>query len=336
MLVSMPDFTLRLGLVWLLVPALPACTKGPPATGTTAPPGSGSTDATEGMPSPPSSTGTSDGTPGLDSTSSEDPSTSGSTGSTGEPTITRIAEFVAAVHGMAVDAEGRLWFSDSFTALDTTARVYRLEPPYTGKPEPTSISGPRPAGLAFVDGALHVCDVGAGTVTRYDDVLAPTQTWSMASPWNVAALPSGDLVAVTFDDRLLRLGADGTVDEAISDLAAPFDLAPTPAGALWISEQGAGPGEPGRLARWSTEGEIELETRHAWANPEGLAVDPQGNLWVAETELQQLLRVSPDGEVELMAEVDGLPIVITPLPSGDLLVSVTGPAPHLLRVELGG
>lgn len=340
--------SLRFGLAWSLTLALVSCAKSPPATGSTTPTGAGSTEASGSTHGASSSTGadsadSTEGAPGtsgsttLAGTTGADPTTTDSTGEpTTRPTITRIADFFAAVHGMAVDDDGLLYFSDSFTALDTTARIYRLEPPYTGPPEATPLSGPRPAGLAFIDGDLHVCDVGAGTVTRYDAALTPVQTWVVPSPWNVAPLASGDRVVVTFDDRLFALLPDGTVQQRLADLGAPFDLAPTPADAVWISEQGAGgPGQPGRLAQWNAQGAITLEARYPWANPEGLAFDPQGDLWVAETERQELLRVSPRGDVELMAEVDGLPIVITPLPAGDLLVSVTGPDPHLLRVEFG-
>ncbi|MEM9457430.1 MAG: hypothetical protein AAGF11_24835 [Myxococcota bacterium] len=337
---------LRFGLAWSLTLWLAACAESPPAAGSTTPTGTGSTGGSGSTQAASSSTGAGSadsteeapGTSGsttLAGTTGADPTTTDSGGETTiRPTITRIADFVAAVHGMAVDDDGLLYFSDTFTVLDTTARVYRLEPPYIGQPEATALSGPRPAGLAFIDGDLHVCDVDAGTVTRYNAALVSTQTWVVPSPWNVAPLASGERVVVTFDNRLFALLPDGTVQERLTDLGAPFDLAPTPAGAVWISEQGAGgPGQPGRLAQWDARGAMILEARYPWANPEGLAFDPQGDLWVAETERQELLRVSPQGEVELMAQIDGLPIVITPLPSGDLLVSVTGPKPHLLQVE---
>ncbi len=247
------------------------------------------------------------------------------------PTVTRVADFVAAVHGMAVAPDDTLYFSDSFQQLAAPPAIYRLAAPYDGTPEPTGLTGARPAGLEFIEGDLVVCDVGAGTVTRYDPELRPRRSWAVAAPWNVAPTPTGWL-AVTHGNELVALDQDGGAVVLGSDLRAPFDLAPTRDGSVWISEQGAGQGEPGRLVRWGPDATVVAEARYEWDNPEGLALAPDGALWVAETEQRALLRVSLDGEVEHMHDVEGLPIVIATTASRDLLVSVTGPSPHLLRV----
>ncbi len=249
------------------------------------------------------------------------------------PTISHAGSFPAAVHGMAIDAEGRLYLSDSFNTLGTSSQIYRQDPPHTHDPRPTALPVTQPAGLEFFDDHLLVCDLGGHQVTRYDRELEPTQTWAIQTPWNVGRSASGELLVVTYDGRLLRLGPDDTTEILVEGLAAPFDLAPTPEGPVWISEQGSAPGEAGRVALWTLDGEMVREIAHPWATPEGLALDPEGNLWIAETEGRQLLRASVDGEVEVMAEVEGLPVVIATMPSGDLLVSVTGPSPHLLRVR---
>ncbi|MEM6991465.1 MAG: hypothetical protein AAF721_13235 [Myxococcota bacterium] len=247
-------------------------------------------------------------------------------------TVTEVGPFVAAVHGMAVLADESLLFADSYAQLSKPAAVYRLAPPYSGTPQATDLEATTPAGITAVGSEVLLCDVGAGTVRRLDADLVVLQTWAVSAPWNAEVLPSGELAVVTFGNELLRLGDDGSVEQGLANLMAPFDLQPASDETLWVSEQGNGADAPGRLARWDLNTEARQDVDYTWANPEGMALDGSGDLWVAETERHELVRVSPAGEVVEVHAVDGLPIVMAPLASGALLVSVTGPRPHLLRV----
>ncbi len=46
--------------------------------------------------------------------------------------ITEISPFPSAVHGMVVDDDSTLYFSDTFTSYGNPSAVYFLEYPYTG------------------------------------------------------------------------------------------------------------------------------------------------------------------------------------------------------------
>ncbi len=250
-----------------------------------------------------------------------------------KPVITEVGAFPKGVHGMAVDDDGTLFFSDSFGALDKVRQIYRLEPPFDGKPKPTTIQAKLPAGLLFRDGDLFVCDVKAGSVRRFDGGLKLVETWSVPAPWNLAAYGKQMLISVTNKGSVVRLSPGGKVEELASGLDAPFAVAATDS-AVWISEQVKEPTSPGRVALWGLDGQTRVVSQHPWKNPEGLAIGPSGDLWVADTELGQLLRVAADGKVEVVATDLGLPVCVTTTPKGDLLVNVSGKNARLLRVEL--
>lgn len=249
------------------------------------------------------------------------------------PEVELVASFIAGVHGMALRADGTLFFSDSFGQYDKVRRVYALAPPYGDEPQPTAIVGETPAGLAFIDGLLYVCDVQAGTVTAHDESLAVVATWSVGGPWNIVHHPSVGLVVVTYDGRVAKLEPNGKVTELFGGGLAPFGLAVDAKGGLWMSEQGAEQGDPGRITRRGAGGAIEQEIAYPWANPEGLAIGADGALWIAETERGELLRVDEEGRVEVIKAELTLPVVVAPAPNGDLFVSTGGTAPALLRVR---
>jgi sugar lactone lactonase YvrE len=249
------------------------------------------------------------------------------------PVVELVAPFTAGVHGMALSPDGTLFFSDSFGRRDKVRRVYTLASPYDGEPRPTTIVGATPAGLAFIGGSLYVCDVGAGTVTAYDASFAVVAAWSVKEPWNVARHPSLGLVTVTHDGRVAKLAPDGGVTELFGGGLAPFALAVDAKGGLWMSEQGAAQGDPGRVTRREADGAIAEEIAYPWANPEGLAIGADGLLWIAETERGELLRVAADDRVEVIKAGLTLPVIVTAAPDGALFVSTGGAAPELLRVR---
>lgn len=251
------------------------------------------------------------------------------------PSIERIAALYPAIHGMAVSPDGALWFADSFKSRSDPPEVFRLDPPYDADPDPTGLRGTIPAGMAFIRGRLWACDAGDGTLTRYDVSLRAEQTWQIQGAWNVAPAGEDRWLVTTFGNEVVQATADGATRVVLSELEAPFDLVPVADGTLWVSEQGAVQGAPGRVSRWNADGTAAETVEYAWENPEGMAFDATGHLWVAETERHELVRVAKDGSVASVHPVAGLPVVITPALRGSLLVSVTGEDPHLLQITTG-
>ena len=242
------------------------------------------------------------------------------------------APFYAGVHGMAVSNDGTLYFSDSFGRIDKTRKIYTLAPPYTGAPVATAITGKTPAGLAWDDGTLLVCDVGDNVVTRYAADFSVVEQWAVRSPWNVARVADTQAWrVVTNDGRVVELGAD-TNKELFGGLLAPFDLVAV-GDAIWVSEQGAARGDPGRVTRRRLDGSIVDDIAYSWANPEGMAMGPDGKLWVVETERGEIIRIDGDGQAEVIRGDLTLPIALTSHPAGDLFFNTGGPSPQLMRVR---
>ncbi len=230
---------------------------------------------------------------------------------------------------MAVNAKGHVFFSDSFGKLDETRRIYELAPPYTGEPQATQLVFELPAGLFFEGESLFVCDVKAKKVVRLDASHQVQSTWSDVAAWNVARVGKA-LVAVTTAGSVVELQPDGGHTVLFEGAAAPFGLAAAKEGALWLSEQGAKPGDPGRLTARRTDGSVARTIDYDWKNPEGLATGPDGRLWVAETERGELLAIDGEGSVEVMHTAP-FPIVASVGPDGSLFVTTKN---ELLRVAL--
>lgn len=66
----------------------------------------------------------------------------------------------------------------------------------------------------------------------------------------------------------------------------------------WLCVEGAS--DRGCVTRISADG-AHLKVVVATGRPNGLAVDAAGNIWVAESKVPSLLRVAPDGSVEVIA-----------------------------------
>jgi DNA-binding beta-propeller fold protein YncE len=248
--------------------------------------------------------------------------------------VDTVGPFVPGVHGMAFDANSVLWFSDSFGNHDKQRQVYRLPPPYTGAPESTGLTAGLPAALLWADGHLYLSDVKAKTVTRYDANLTATTTWTNVDAWTLAGSLPGDLLATTASGRVLRLHPDGTAEELLTASLAPFGLALHDEG-YWLTEQGAKPGDPGRLTLRTPTGTVLFEVDYPWANPEGLLWGPNGQrLWVAETERGEVVAVDPvGGTVEVLAMGLKLPVVLARAPDGAIYVS-TGDRLTRLRLSV--
>lgn len=248
-------------------------------------------------------------------------------------TVSPLGRLVGGVHGMAVSDTGRLFYSDSFRNQATPAQVYYLDPPYAGPPVATGITATLPAGLLWENGSLLLCDTQTGQVRQFDESFAQVRQWTGSAPWNVARDASGDLLIITYNGALQRLNDDGSATTLFSGLDAPFDLAPAPDGTVWISEQGAT--APGKVTRRTLDGTIVESIEHAWENPEGLLLDEQGTLWIAETSAGAILRYDAGG-LEVVDDTLTLPIVLTPHSPGVILVNARRDGlSQVFQIEVG-
>lgn len=158
------------------------------------------------------------------------------------------------------------------------------------------------------------------------------------TPWGVAVLPTGEILAVDrVTRRLRRVGPDSRVEDVL-DITAPRAILAEPDGALHILtdrnllriEDGATeplilsppfefPHDFTRAAdgsffvtdgyarcvwRVSPEGRVSVLTEGGpLRSPQGIAADPSGELLVADAQVPAIFRISPDtGEVRRLGE----------------------------------
>lgn len=243
-------------------------------------------------------------------------------------TVTERASVPSGVHGMAVSDDGTLWLADTFGNAATERRVYRLEPPYDGILRSTRISGVQPSGLAWYEGSLLVCDPAEGSVTRWSGRGELEFRWDAASPWNVASLPDGSLLTISYDGRVQRLEARGSATTLFDGLEQPFDLAAARDGTLWISDRGP---ESASVTRRDMQGNVLESIEYPWANPQGLHVDSEG-LWIADSGRGELVYYS-QGEIRAVTTGLSRPIAIAGLGPNGLLVNEAAPPTQVLSVE---
>lgn len=190
------------------------------------------------------------------------------------------AEFNGPI-GVAVDATGNIFVADTYND-----RIRRITPEGDAS--------------TFAGGALAAADSEA----------------KLDTPCGIAVDEQGNVyVADTGNDRVLKLDARGMVTKiwprpedsgGEAEDAASFDkpvgIALTHDGFLFVASEG------GRIHRISPEGDLSLfaglrpgfadgaGARARFNGPSGIAVDPQGNVYVADTQnylIRQIKQVSP-------------------------------------------
>lgn len=224
-------------------------------------------------------------------------------------TITPVRTFAGGVHGLALGTGDRLYLSNSF---GSPRAVFYLDPPYTGGYLPTGIAASIPSGLLSRAGSLYVADVGGNTVRQFDAQHALVRQWTADAPWSLTAMPDGSILSVSNGGAVQRLRNNNpNAVTLFSGLDAPFGIASAGDGTFWVSEQGAV--NPGAVTRRKANGKIVESIPYTWDNPEGLLVDRQGALWIAETARGEILRYY-QGQLTVVGTGLGLPVVLTQRP----------------------
>jgi streptogramin lyase len=224
-------------------------------------------------------------------------------------TISPVRAFAGGVHGLAVGTGDRLYLSNSF---GSPRAVFYLDPPYTGGYVPTGITASIPSGLLSRNGSLYVADVGGNTVRQFDAQHQLVRQWTADAPWSLTAMPDGSILSVSNGGAVQRLRNNNpNAVTLFSGLDAPFGIASAGDGTFWVSEQGAV--NPGAVTRRKPNGKIVESIPYTWDNPEGLLVDRQGALWIAETSRGEILRYY-QGQLTVVGTGLGLPVVLTQRP----------------------
>jgi uncharacterized protein (TIGR03437 family) len=199
-------------------------------------------------------------------------------------TITTLSDGFETPRNLALDAAGRVHVSDF-----TRHCIYRLSA--AGLEAVASAPLRFPAGLAIAaDGALYVGDTGNHVVRKLAGGI-----WSTVAE---ALAPTGLAIDSTGKLHIADVGTNGARDVAVG----PGNVVYTTDGRLVRRSSSsaivviAGRGDPAR-------GDLGPATEARLNNPSGLALDAQGNLYIADRDNHRIRRVDTRGIITTFAGV---------------------------------
>jgi sugar lactone lactonase YvrE len=215
--------------------------------------------------------------------------------------------------------EGRLWLSDS-----TNGTVWALDPD-AGIERVVAVPG-QPSGLGWLpDGRLLVvswanrrlmrldpaglvehADLGGVTTFHCNDMVVDGKGRAWVGNWGfdfgeyldgrgllgVSAVPDLPTAAIA------RVDPDGAIHVAATGLRFPNGTVVTPDGSMLVVAETFGE----RLTAFDIGADGTLTNRRTWAAlpgvvPDGIALDAEGAIWVANPVAAECLRVAPGGGV---------------------------------------
>lgn len=247
--------------------------------------------------------------------------------------IKEIPSFPENVQGMAIDNNGVLYFSDTYSRMDTKSRVYTLNPPYTGIPMATEIASQSIAGLMWHDNKLYAAYLNKNEVVIFDEELEFLVSYYVDSPLNFST--DGKYVYVLTHDGNLGVIRTNRVQMYIKDLRSPFDIHYSETHTLYVSEKG-GAESPGRVLSMDS-GDTDMKIfMDSLQSPQGLTADLYNNLYIAETGADKILLVTTNGETILVTDQYDSPIGFAKTDHGDILVNTNHNGGTLLHIKPSG
>ncbi len=193
--------------------------------------------------------------------------------------------------------------------------VYKLHA--NGDADPSAIEGLTNASdveVNPVNGVVWIAVSAANTVFRYDPSTGKfTPIPEIKTPTGISVNPADGTAWIAGLDGVRKISADGEQilaevippDGPSNDEAGRFNVAVNPKdGSCWITD-GKGP-----IARYDANGNLVANAPPMDEPKGGLSVDYQGNVWVADTQHDVVVRLSPNGTV--LAKVEGILTPVSP------------------------
>jgi len=245
--------------------------------------------------------------------------------------IAEISPFPRGVMGMAVNDDGVLFFSDTYSRLDASSAVYALAPPYSGDPVPTGITGRSVAGLMWHEEKLYVAFLNRNEIIIYDSELEFLESRVVDSPWGFAT--DGENVFVYTYYGQIGLITNNRVNVFTESLQYPLDMEFSGNESLWITEASQ-PDSLGRLLEVGFRGEVKRDYAQGIKYPFGLQQYKNGNLYVTDKESGVIYVVPPEGNTAIVTDEYASPICITVDHLGRLVVNCDHNGGMLLVIKV--
>ncbi|OYT16747.1 MAG: hypothetical protein B7C24_06145 [Bacteroidetes bacterium 4572_77] len=211
--------------------------------------------------------------------------------------ITEISPFPSAVHGMVVDKDSTLYFSDTFTSYGSPSEVYFLEHPYTGSINAIDIIGGGVCGLLWQEDILYVAFLNDSKIKSYDRNFILLDTWNVSYSWNFTS-NEPDIYVVTYLGKVMKL--NGSSFQRVKEI--------------------------------SMDGVILDTIPIVFGNLEGLAMDADTNLYIADTETGEIIQYTKDWELDIVTDAYNLPICIAQGQNNNILVNTNYAGGRLLDI----
>ena len=198
--------------------------------------------------------------------------------------------------GVAADASGNLYIADR-----DNHRVRRVLSGGTITTLAPTVAWSAPSGVSVdAAGNIYVVDTGRKQVVRIAPAGAVQSIAQnlLTAPVTAVADAAGNVyIADAGAGNIRAVDATGVVSTLVMNLMGPHGLALDGAGHLYFTEQDAA-----RVQRLDLgTGSLTQLGAGAWSIPRGIAVDAAGEVFVADTGRQEIVRVDSAGEVTAVA-----------------------------------
>lgn len=253
---------------------------------------------------------------------------------------------------------GRLWFSDfGARAVKSVSLAGDLRVEFTIDDQPSGLGWMPNGDLLFVsmekrqvmrrsaDGTIRVhADLSGIATWHCNDMVVDAQGRAYVGNFGFdldAAIHARGIESVVADHVTAKLACvepDGTVREAAADLHFPNGTVITPDGKTLI----IGESLAGRLTAFDVAADGSLSNRRVWASfiprlPDGICLDADGAVWVANPAAPECFRVAQGGEVLEVIDT-GMPCYACMLGGDDgrTLFMLAAPSSNIAELTKGG
>ena len=196
--------------------------------------------------------------------------------------------------GCALDAAGNLYIADTGENRIREVNANGVVSTIYGTGDPSMLNAPRSVAFA-ADGSLLIADTGNGRVLKWSGSGAATPILQkLSSPSYLYPDATGNLyIAETGGDRVTLLASDGST--SFLPVTQPLAVVTDIQGDLYISQSGSS-----QLLRFTASG-WGTSIGTGLAQPQGLAVDVNGNIVVADSANNAVVSISPSGATTTLA-----------------------------------